>query len=114
MIVVAGTLVSEPLDALRQLAVTQAELDRLRRTTVSAARIGGATWHQIGEALGTTRVSAWQSFTLDTRVALTRNVANNTDLSEVEAMELAVEEVSASRSARRRVMRSRQRSSAAP
>jgi hypothetical protein len=100
-VIIAEALPSNPLDALRELAVGEAELDRLRRATMTAARAGGATWEQIGEALGMTRQSAWEYFSRETRAALSRNVAKNDDLTEAEAMAIAVDEVSASRRARR-------------
>jgi hypothetical protein len=48
-----------------------------------------------------TRQSAWEYFSRETRAALSRNVAKNDDLTEEEAMAAAVEDVSASRRARR-------------
>ncbi len=99
-VVNAEALPSNPIDALRELAVGEAELDRLRRATMTAARANGATWEQIGEALGMTRQSAWEYLSRETRAALSRNVAKNDELTEAEAIAAAVEEVSASRRAR--------------
>jgi hypothetical protein len=55
----------------------------------------------IGEALGKTRQSAREHYIGETRLALATSVAKNDDLTEVEAMAIAVDEVSASRRARR-------------
>ena len=100
-VIIADALPSNPLDALRELAQGEAQLDRLRRASMSAARAGGATWEQIGEALGMTRQSAWEYFSRDARSALARNVARNEQLTESEVLDAAVEEVRASRRARR-------------
>jgi hypothetical protein len=100
-VVSAGSLSSDPLNALRELAEGEAELDRLRRVAVRRARAAGVTWDQIGEALGMTRQSAWEYFSRDVRGALARNADANTDLDEAEALELAVKEVRAVRRARR-------------
>jgi hypothetical protein len=70
---------------------------------VIAARAAGASWQQIGDALGVSRQSAWEAFTAATRDALTINVAANTTLAEDDALELAVEEV---RAVRRRSLKS--------
>jgi predicted transcriptional regulator len=100
-VIIASALPSNPLDALRELAQGEAELDRLRRASMTAARAAGATWEQIGEALGMTRQSAWEYFSRDARSALARNVAKNEELTEEEAMDAAVAEVRAVRRARR-------------
>jgi hypothetical protein len=100
-VIIAEALPLNPLDALRELAVGEAELDRLRRAMMTAARASGATWEQIGEALGMTRQSAWEYFSREAREALSLNVAKNDDLTESEAIAAAVEEVAASRRARR-------------
>ena len=92
----------DPLDALRELARGEAELDRLRFEWVRMARIAGASWEQVGEALGVTRQSAWEHFTERTRRELGANAAANLSLGEDEAMALAVDEV---RSSRRRTSR---------
>jgi len=90
-----------PLDALRELARTEVELDELRRREVAEARRSGATWDQIGDALGMSRQAAWEYFAKRASGRLAESVAPNSDLSEAEAMELAVEEVLAVRRERR-------------
>lgn len=79
MIVVAESLPRDPLTALRVLTESEHELDRIRRTQVIAARAAGASWQQIGDALGVSRQSAWESFTAETRAALASNVDPNDD-----------------------------------
>ncbi len=94
----AAELPVEPLEALRQVARSEVELDELRWNQIAAARDAGASWAAIGEALGVSRQSAWEYFTRRLSKQIADNVAES-DLSEGEAMELAVEE---SRVARRR------------
>jgi len=93
VIVVAEALPQEPLEALRVLTDSEHELNQIRRKQVIAARANGASWQQIGDALGVTRQSAWESFTADARAALTANE----ELSEDDALDLAVNEVKAAR-----------------
>ncbi len=97
VIVVAESLPRDPLSALRVLTESEHELDRIRRMQVIAARAAGASWQQIGDALGVTRQSAWESFTTETRAALASNVDANITLAEDDAVDLAVDEVRAVR-----------------
>lgn len=97
VIVAVESLPSEPLAALRVLADSEHELDRLRRERVIAARAAGASWQQVGDALGVSRQSAWESFTADARAALGANVDANTSVGEDEAITNAVDEVRAVR-----------------
>lgn len=90
-----------PLDALRELARAEAELDGIRRHQVAEARRAGATWGQIGDALGMSRQGAWEYFAKRAQDRLAESAAANEDLSEEEAMELAVEEMRAVRRERR-------------
>lgn len=92
----AHELPVEPLEALRQVARSEAALDELRWNQIAAARDAGASWAEIGDALGVSRQSAWEYFTRRLRSDLSSSVAGS-DLSEDEAMELAVEEVRATR-----------------
>jgi hypothetical protein len=100
-LIAAGSLPVEPLDALREVARSEAELDKLRWKQIAGARDVGASWAEIGEALGVSRQSAWEYFTRRVSAELAANVAENTDLSEDEAMDMAVEEVRAVRRSRR-------------
>ena len=97
VIVVPESLPQDPLAALRVLTDSEHELDRIRREQVIAARAAGASWQQIGDALGVTRQSAWESFTTEARAALASNVDANTELAEDDALDLAVDEVRAAR-----------------
>lgn len=101
VVVTPEALPAEPLSALRVLADGEVELDRLRRKQVIAARAAGASWQQIGDALGISRQSAWEHFTADARAALDANVAANESLKDDDAMALAVNEVRAVRRRRR-------------
>ncbi len=98
-VIAADALSADPLEALRELARSEPELERLRRDKVLAARAAGATWEQVGNALGVSRQSAWEYFTARIREELAENANANAELSEVEAMQMAVDEV---RSVRRR------------
>jgi hypothetical protein len=95
-----GSLPADPLEALRELAGADAELEALRRERVAAARRQGATWDQIGESLAMSRQSAWEYYTRATRKALDESVAD-VDLDEGEAMRVATEEVGRVRRRRR-------------
>ena len=99
-VIAADALSTDPLEALRELARSEPELERLRRDRVLAARAAGATWEQVGNALGISRQSAWEYFTARIREQLADNA--NTELSEDEVMQMAVDEVRSVRRRRRR------------
>ncbi len=93
-------LPSDPLAALRELAAGVAQLDRLRREHVAAARAGGASWGEVGRALGVSEDAVLEYYFADARRDLAENAgANDGDLSDEQAMELAVAEVRAARRA---------------
>ena len=94
-------LPADPLDALRALARFDTELSRLRRETIETARRSGATWDQIGAALGMSRQAAWEYYTRSIRARLEASTATS-DLTDEEAEQLAVDEVKAARRQRRR------------
>jgi hypothetical protein len=100
-VVMSASLPADPLEALRELARGETELDRLRYEQVRAAREAGASWEEIGAALGMSKQSAWEYFTRRVRSELAENAATNVDLDEEEATELAVEEVRTVRRRRR-------------
>ena len=91
MSVVLGRLPSDPLEALRELTRTEAELGELRRQVVADARTAGVSWDQIGESLGMTRQSAWEYFSRSVRESMAARAAMSS-LDEDEGMRLAVEE----------------------
>ena len=95
------SLPADPLEALKELSRADVELEALRRERVEAARCQGATWDQIGESLGMSRQSAWEYYAARTRDEIASNAAANTELSEDDAMDLAVEETRAVRRRRR-------------
>ena len=78
------------------------EIESLRRDRVEAARQAGASWEQIGDALGMSRQSAWEYYSRDARQALEQTVSANADLAEEEALRIATDEVSTMRRRRRR------------
>ncbi len=88
--------VTEPLEALRQVARSEAELDEFRWQQIAAARDDGASWTEIGEALGVSRQDAREHFARRVRDQLAANV-DASDLTEDEALELAIEDVRAER-----------------
>jgi len=98
-LIISDALPVEPLDALRELARSELELDELRRRQVVEARHAGATWEDIGDALGMSRQSAWEYFAKRAGDRLKASAQRN-DLSEDEAMELANDEVRAARQRR--------------
>ena len=100
-VIVTDELPADPLYALRALARTEAELDELRRQQVAAARAAGEIWEQVGQALGMSRQSAWEYFAARTRAELAANAAASSELSEGDAMDLAVGETRAVRRRRR-------------
>ncbi len=100
-VIAVDALPADPLAALRELARSEAELEQLRRGHVAAARAAGATWTQVGEALGISRQSAWEYYSAAIRGELAANVAANVSLSADDAGDLAVEEVRAVRRSRR-------------
>ena len=84
-------LPSDPLEALRELTRTEAELGELRRRFVCDARTAGVSWDQIGESLGMTRQSAWEYFSRPVRESMALRSASS-QLDDDEAMQLAVDE----------------------
>jgi hypothetical protein len=56
------THTEQPLIALRALAVRAREIDRLSKLAVEDSRAAGASWTEIGEALGISRQAARQRF----------------------------------------------------
>jgi len=99
-LIATDSLPVEPLDALREVSRSEVQLDELRWNQIASARDAGASWAAIGEALGVSRQSAWEYFTRRVSAELAANVENS-DLSDDEAMDLAVEQVRAVRRNRR-------------
>ena len=53
---------AQPLDVLRATAQYQRFFVAAEREAIKAAKANGATWEQIGEALGITRQAVWQRY----------------------------------------------------
>jgi hypothetical protein len=52
----------DPLEVVTLAAQYQRYLDAIVERAIPAARNAGATWEQIGTAVGTTRQAAWQRY----------------------------------------------------
>ncbi len=52
----------DPLEVMTLAAQYQRYLDAIAERAIPAARSSGATWEQIGSAVGTTRQAAWQRY----------------------------------------------------
>ena len=101
MTITTGALPTDPLDALRELARFDHELQQLRRGQVRAARAVGTSWESIGAALGMTRQSAWEQYSRDVFDEIATSAAELADLSDEDALSMAVNEVKAVRRTRR-------------
>jgi hypothetical protein len=95
-------LPSDPLDALRELARRESELGVMRRAAIEAAREAGATWEQVGAALGMSRQAVWEHYSRSVRAKLADSAVEAAEMSDDEAMDLSVDEVRAARRDRRR------------
>ncbi len=89
----AETLPRDPVAALTHISSLRDEVDALEHEQVLRARKAGVSWQQIADALGIGRQAAWERFTRAAREAMARTAADNQDLSEDEAMRIAVEAV---------------------
>lgn len=81
----------EPLDQVRGLRAATLQLDAWQRLAVSRARERGASWSEIGEALGVTKQAAWALYNADVREALA-NARRRSRLTDEDAQALADEE----------------------
>lgn len=95
------SLPADPVEALRVLTEGEAELEQLRLDRVRAAREAGVSWARIGEVLGMSRQAAWEYYNRDLRDLLGRNAGANGELTEHDAMDLAVAETRVVRRRRR-------------
>lgn len=57
----------DPLGQLRGLRAADRQLDVWQRETIARAREQGASWADIGEALGVTKQAAWALYNEDLR-----------------------------------------------
>lgn len=90
----------DPVELLRALKHADQQLDTWLRQYVAAARERGVSWSAIGEALGMTKQAAWEYYNADIRTILDRT-ASASQLSDDEAMKIAVDEVRTVRRERR-------------
>lgn len=97
----SGAPSQEALSDLARVRDVETELESLRCDIVRRARAYGCSWEQIAEVLGVSRQSAWQYYTARFSVELDHRVSRNTDLSEEEAMRVALGEIRAVRRRRR-------------
>lgn len=81
----------DPLGQLRGLRAATRQLDAWQREAIARAREGGASWSDIGDALGVTKQAAWSSYNQDVRVALA-DARGRSGLSDEDAQRLADEE----------------------
>ena len=99
-ILAVDSLPPSPLAALRELVSSEAHLDRIRRDQIAAALSEGASWDDVGDALGVSAREASEYYCADVWRRLEANAARNADISDEEAMGIAVTEVRAVRRGR--------------
>lgn len=87
----------DPLQLLSELSALARSLPALQFEQVTAAREAGNSWEEIGHALGVTPQEAYHSFAAASLDAAFATTDKTHDLSEEEAMTLAVEETKAVR-----------------
>jgi DNA-directed RNA polymerase specialized sigma24 family protein len=76
------------LDRLRAVHAASDVLDSWQREIITEAREAGASWSEIGEAMGVTKQAAWSAYNADVRAMLERIHERNNDLTEEEAFAL--------------------------
>lgn len=85
---------ADPLGQLRGLRAADKQLEVWQREAIVRAREHGASWSQIGDALGITKQAAWKLYNADVRELLTE-IRQRSGLSDEQAQRLAEEERSA-------------------
>lgn len=81
----------DPLGQLRGLRAADMQVDRWQRETIARARQQGASWSEIGGALGVSKQAAWKLYNEDVRELLA-DLRQRTGLSDDEAQRLADDE----------------------
>jgi IS30 family transposase len=76
---------------LRGLRAADKQLDLWQRETIARARQQGASWSEIGEALGVSKQAAWKLYNDDVRELLAE-IRQRSRLSDDEAQQLADDE----------------------
>lgn len=87
----------DPLGQLRGLRAADRQLDVWQRETIARAREQGASWADIGEALGVTKQAAWALYNEDIRGMLD-SARQRSGLTDEQAQQLADEQRDAIRS----------------
>jgi hypothetical protein len=59
---VVGDWEDRPLDGVREARSVERALDKVLREQVQRARDAGCSWSEVGQALGTSKQSAWERF----------------------------------------------------
>lgn len=80
----------DPLGQIRGLRAATGQLVAWQREAITRARQVGASWSQIGAALGVTKQAAWAMYNQDVRTAL-ENARSRSELSDEQAQQLADE-----------------------
>lgn len=80
----------DPLGQLRGLRAATRQLDAWQREGIARARECGASWADIGDALGVSKQAAWSSYNQDVRDALSA-ARGRSDLDDEDAQQLADE-----------------------
>lgn len=81
----------DPLGQLRGLRAATRQLDVWQREIIARARQHGASWSDIGEAIGVTKQAAWAMYNADVRAAL-ESARQRSGLSDEQAQQLADQE----------------------
>lgn len=81
----------DPIGQLRGLRAADRQVDLWQRETIARARQEGASWSEIGEALGVSRQAAWKLYNEDVRELLGQ-IRQRSGLSDDEAQRLADDE----------------------
>lgn len=89
-----------PSAALAALREEERELGRTKRHLIAQARYGGCSWEEVGVALGVSKQAAWDLYSAEI-TAMLDATADHMQLTEEEAMALALEEIAADRQERR-------------
>ena len=87
------------LDRLRAVHEASDILDSWQREIISEAREAGASWTEIGEAMGVTKQAAWSAYNADVRAILAKT-SRRSGLTEDEAFKIIDDERDAIRAER--------------
>ena len=90
----------DPLEQLRAVRDEEQRLGDEKRQLIALARRQGASWAEIGQALGVSKQAAWEQYQGEITAMLDR-IRDRTGWTEEEAMEIAQQELVAMRRERR-------------